>query len=93
MVLYRKRIRGDLMSIQKNQKSKKKNTPLLIGAKIANWTSFVLMILSLIMVVLKLFNLIPLSWGIVWAPFVSGVILGIVWAIFAMIMINVFHKR
>lgn len=72
---------------------KKKKTPLMIGATIFNWLSFALMIVSLIMVVLKMFGVIPVSWGVAWAPFVAGMAVGILWFIFVMIMINVFGKR
>lgn len=73
--------------------TKKKKTPLMIGATISNWLSFALMIIGLIMVGLRLFGLISISWGVAWAPFVAGMAVGILWFIFAMIMINVFKKR
>ena len=77
----------------KTDAKKKKKTPLMIGATISNWLSFALMIIGLIMVGLKMFNVIPVSWEVAWAPFLAGVTVGIVWFIFVMIMINVFKKK
>lgn len=77
----------------KSKNTKQKKTPLMIGATISNWLSFALMIIGLVMVGLKMFDVIPVSWGVAWAPFLAGVTVGIVWFIFVMIMINVFKKK
>ena len=78
----------------KNSKNtNKKKTPLQMGAAISNWLSLGLMIIGLIMVVLKLFGIIPVTWFVAWLPFLIGVIVGFAWFIFAMIMINIFKKR
>lgn len=82
----------------KPKKAWKNKTPLQKGATVANWLSFILMGIGILLLIINCImaaavDKILLSWNICWIIFASGFAVGVLWFIFVMIMLNVFHKR
>lgn len=83
------------MKKKENLKSsnKKKKTPLMIAATVFNWLSLGIIVVAILLGIVKLFGVSLYNWNLVGGLFLGGIALGVLWAVFAMIMINVFHKR